>query len=206
MIRIAFAGPRASGKSTLARHLASVYECERLALARPIKQIIAEAPRDGYERHLYLWDWARVLFPGSSDALRARFVTGCNALFKSERDPGRLAQQIGALGRELDRDIWLRYLVDRLPDGDCTVDDVRYANEVEGLQREGFVLVRLHAPAEALAERVARRGTDLRDPSHESEHSLPAGPYNAEWDTSEPLEITLSRLDRLVETLSRREG
>jgi len=206
MIRVAFCGPRASGKSTLARHLSSVYEVPRHALARPSKRIIAEAPRDQYQRHLWLWDWAKVLYPDASDALRARFVTGVNAAFKQEKDHGRLAQQIGALGRHLDEQVWIRYLLDHLPTGDAVVEDVRYANEVTALRAQDFAMIRLYAPADVLATRVARRGDDRRDPSHESEHALPDGPYDAEWNTSEPLEIILSRLDRLVETLSKRAG
>lgn len=205
MIRIGFCGQRGTGKSTLARHLWSVYEIPRYALATPIKRMIADAPPDHYERHLYLWNWAHILYPDASDALRAKFVAGVNAIFRAERDRGRLAQQIGGLGRELDRDVWVRYLVDRLPAGDAVVEDVRYANEVAALRSEGFILVRLHAPSEVLAERIRRRGNDQRDPNHESEHSLPAGPYDAEWDTSEPIEFTLSRLDRLVERLSARK-
>jgi len=205
MIRVAFCGPRASGKSTLAQHLWSVYEIPRYALATPIKRIIADAPTDQYERHLYLWNWAHILYPEASDALRAKFVTGVNGIFRTERDRGRLAQQIGGLGRELDRDVWVRYLLNRLPAGNAVVEDVRYANEVAALRSAGFILVRLHAPSEVLAERIRRRGHDRRDPNHESEHSLPAGPYDAEWDTSEPIEFTLSRLDRLVERLSARK-
>lgn len=205
-MRIAFCGERCTGKSTLAAHLNSVYDVPRFALARPIKRIYAEAPPDPYQRHLWLWGWARTLFPDASDALRARFVTGVSAILKAESDPGRRAQQIGALGRQLNEQVWIRYLLGHLPDGDAVVEDVRYANEVEALRREGFVLIRLRVPAEVLADRIARRGNDRRDPDHESEHSLPAGPYDAVWDTSEPLEATLSRLDRLVERLSRRAG
>ena len=204
MIRVAFCGPRASGKSTLARHLWHTYEVPRYALARPIKQIIAEAPRDQYQRHLWLWDWSRILFPDASDVLRARFVTEVNAAFREEKDPGRLAQRIGSIGRHLDEQVWIRYLLAHLPVGHAVVEDVRFANEVAALRREGFVLIRLQAPAEVLAERISRRGDDHRDPRHESEHSLPDGPYDAEWNTAEALEITLSRLDKLVERLSQR--
>src|SRR5690606_40288857 len=125
MIRIGFCGQRATGNSNLAQHLRSVYEIPRYALATPIKRLTADAPPDQYERHLYLWNWAHILYPEASDALRAKFVAGVNAIFRAEQDRGRLAQQIGGLGRELDRDVWVRYLVDRLPAGDAVVEDVR---------------------------------------------------------------------------------
>jgi len=201
-MRIAFAGPRGTGKTTLAQYLADYHGFTRMSLAVPIKRIIAECPADSYERHQCLLRWGQELFPGRM-ILAARFATEAARVLAAVRDPGRRAQLIGTdVGRALDQEVWIRYLLTHLPDGPVAVDDVRFRNECEALRQAGFVLIRLHAPAPVLAERIRRRGNDRRDPNHESERSLPAGPYDAEWDTSEPLEITLSRLDKLVERLA----
>src|SRR5690606_27352557 len=118
------------------------------------------------------------------------------------------AQLIGTdVGRALDGEVWIRYLLEHLPNGPVVVDDVRFVNECEALRAAGFRLGRLTAPPDVLAARLAARPGERRDPSHPSEHGLEGLPddyWDAAWDTSEPLETTLSRLDRLVERLSQR--
>lgn len=209
-MRIAFAGPRGTGKTTLALHLERHYEFARRSLASPIKQIISELPRDAQERHRYLMEWAEELYPDAPLAIRAKFATQAAALFRQEPDPGRRAQQLGTdIGRALDSQVWIRYFLRHLPAGDVVCDDVRFADEAQALRAAGFVLVRLQASQQVLAERLARRAGERRDPSHPSEHGLDGLPdewWDAVWDTSEPLDRTLSRLDRLVERLSRRAG
>src|SRR5690606_18800448 len=149
-MRIAFAGPRATGKTTLAHYLEEHYGFVRMSLATPIKRIIAECPQDSYERHQYLLQWARELFSGSL-VLQARFTTEAARVLAAERDPGRRAQLLGTdAGRALGQEVWIRYLLTHLPDGPVAVDDVRFANECEALRATGFRLVRLTAPPEVL--------------------------------------------------------
>src|SRR5690606_4634179 len=204
-MRIAFAGPRGTGKTTLAQYLADHHRFTRMSLAAPIKRIIAECPADSYERHQFLLRWGQELFPGRM-ILAARFATEAAQVLAAERDPGRRAQLIGTdVGRALDQEVWIRYLLTHLPDGPVAVDDVRFVNECEALREAGFRLVRLTALQNVLASRLASRPSERRDPSHPSEHGLEGlSPdyWDAVWDTSEPLEITLSRLDKLVERLS----
>ena len=207
-MRIAFAGPRGTGKTTLALHLARNYEFARRSLASPLKQIISGLPRDAQERHRYLMEWAEELYPDAPLAIRAKFATQAAALFRQEPDPGRRAQQLGTdIGRALDSQVWIRYFLRHLPAGDVVCDDVRFEDEAEALREAGFIMIRLRAPAEALASRLASRAGERRDPGHPSEHGLEGLPddyWDAAWDTSEPLETTLSRLDRLAEWLSQR--
>ena len=200
-MRIAFAGPRGTGKTTLAEYLVQHHGFTRCSLAAPIKRIIAECPRNSYERYQYLLRWAAELFPGRLIA-QARFATEAAKMMSAERDAGRRAQLLGTdIGRALDDSVWIRYLLEHLPDGHVVVDDVRFRNECEALRQAGFVLIRLTAPPEVLAARLATRPGERRDPGHASERGLEGLPDNywdAVWDTSEPLEITFSRLDKLA--------
>src|SRR5690606_18973641 len=195
-------------KTTLALHLERHYEFARRSLADPIKRIINLLPQDAQERHRYLMEWAEELYPDAPLAIRAKFATQAAALFRQEPDPGRCAQQLGTdIGRALDSQVWLRYFLRHLPSGDIVCDDVRFVDEARALREASFVLIRLRASDEVLADRLARRAGERRDAGHPSEHGLEGLPdswWDAVWDTSEPLEVTLSRLDRLVERLSQR--
>ena len=200
-MRIAFAGQRGVGKTTLAEYLVQNYSFTRRSLAEPIKRIIAECPTDSYERHQYLLRWAAELFPGRI-VLQARFATEAAKVLATERDPGRRAQLLGTdVGRALDGEVWIRYLLEHLPNGPVVVDDVRFVNECEALREAGFRLVRLTAPQDVLASRLAARPGERRDPSHPSEHGLEGlshDYWDAVWDTSEPMETTIARLEAMV--------
>jgi len=200
-MRIAFAGPRGTGKTTLADYLVKFHGFTRCSLAAPIKRIIAEAPADSYERFEFLLRWAAELFPGRI-VLQARFATEAARVLAAERDPGRRAQLLGTdVGRALDQEVWIRYLLEHLPDGHVVVDDVRFRNECEALRAAGFRLVRLTAPPDVLAARLAARPGERRDPSHPSEHGLEGlshDCWDAVWDTSEPFEATVARLEALL--------
>ncbi len=204
MMRIAFCGPRGTGKTTLARYLEERHGFARMSLAAPIKRIIAECPTDSHERHQYLLQWAAELFPGRI-VLQARFATEAAKVLVTERDPGRRAQLLGTeVGRALDQEVWIRYLLEHLPDDHVVVDDVRFRNECETLRATGFRLVRLTAPPEVLAARLATRAAERRDPDHASERGLEGIPddyWDAVFDTSEPWEATAARLEALLAKL-----
>jgi len=105
------------------------------------------------------------------------------------------------VGRALDQEVWIRYLLHNLPAGPVVVDDVRFRNECEALRATGFRLVRLTAPPEVLAARLAARAAERRDPGHVSERALEGIPddyWDAVWDTSEPFEATVARLEALL--------
>src|SRR5690606_29681928 len=200
-MRIAFCGPRGTGRTTLAEYLVQHQGFTRCSLAAPIKRIITECPRDSYERYQYLLRWAAELFPERM-IIQARFATEAARVLAAERDRGRRAQLIGTdIGRALDDSVWIRYLLEHLPDGPVAVDDVRFVNECEALREAGFRLVRLTAPQDVLAARLAARPGERRDPSHPSEHGLEGLPddyWDAVWDTSEPFEATVAGLEALL--------
>src|SRR5690606_4966343 len=108
-VRIAFCGPRGTGKTTLADYLVKLPGFTHCSLAAPIKRIIAEAPADSYDRHQYLLAWARELYPRAGMNVHAKFASGAARVLSTERDPGRRAQLIGTdVGRALDQEVWIR--------------------------------------------------------------------------------------------------
>src|SRR5690606_7687572 len=165
------------------------------------KRIIAEAPQDSHEWHRYLLRWGQALFHGRP-ILQARFATEAARVFAAERDPGRRAQLLGTdVGRALDPEVWIRYLLEHLPSGPVAVDAVRFRNECEQLRAAGFVIVRLTAPPDVLAARLAARAAERRDPGHASERGLEGIPddyWDTVFDTSEPFEATAARLEALL--------
>src|SRR5690606_27862481 len=160
-------------------------------------------PQDSHERHQFLWRWAEELFPGRF-MLQARFATEAARVLATERDPGRRAQLLGTdVGRALDQEVWIRYLLTHLPDGPVAVDDVRFVNECEALRAAGFRLVRLTAPPEVLAARLSARSGERRDPGHASERGLEGIPddyWDTVFDTSEPFEATVARLEARLQS------
>ena len=63
---------------------------------------------------------------------------------KYEKDRWLLIQ-VGERLRELDSDVWIKYLLPSIPmDKDCVVSDVRFPKEYETLRRLGFTMVRMY--------------------------------------------------------------
>ena len=64
---------------------------------------------------------------------------------RDKGDRGRyLLQQLANHMREIDPNIWVRYLVNRLPvDRPVVVSDIRYPNECDELERRGFIIIRM---------------------------------------------------------------
>ena len=45
--------------------------------------------------------------------------------------------------KEIDPDIWIKYLIRNLPDGNIVIDDLRFPNEYDYLKKKGFVFIKL---------------------------------------------------------------
>lgn len=80
--------------------------------------------------------------------------------FMSEKDR-RLLQQIGEKMREIDPDVWVKYTLHRVEyielDSSVVIDDLRRMNEFEGLQREGFIVIRIEADEDIRIDRLIKR-------------------------------------------------
>jgi dephospho-CoA kinase len=60
--------------------------------------------------------------------------------------------------REINPDVWINYLVNKLPkhDKSCVVDDVRFINEYERLKKLGFKFIRLEIELNFQIERIKK--------------------------------------------------
>lgn len=84
--------------------------------------------------------------------------------------------------RALDRDTWIRLLLEKLPETrNSFVDDLRFFNEYQALKRAGFHFVRLLCAAEVLHER--RPTMSVADYQHASEQDIASIPADFQMRT-----------------------
>jgi len=84
-----------------------------------------------------------------------KLKTLCADLFGMEGKDRVLLQRLGAKLREVDNDVWLLYLVNRMPiDRDIVVSDVRYVNEYELLLDLGFLMLRMEVSRSSQLRRI----------------------------------------------------
>ena len=75
-------------------------------------------------------------------------------LFKMENKDRKLLQNIADKMKEIDKDIWIKYvLADIGEKKNVIIDDLRFENELNYLRQNGFIIIRLKVPEE---ERVSR--------------------------------------------------
>ena len=89
-----------------------------------------------------------------------------------------LLTSIGSKMREIDPDVWIKYVVDQIASGEdhCIIDDLRYQNEYEALVKNGWTIIQLHVPRDVQEERIRNKYPDtcedhLANLSHESEEN-----------------------------------
>lgn len=153
-MRIAICGPMASGKSWIAERLVSM-GFERVSLARGVKRF-------------------------GASILETLIEEGLVAPEQAGIKQRRLLQTIGAEGRAIDPNLWIRDAINESERHDMVViDDMRFVNEARALAAEGFHIVRLSFPDEESQLRRLRtaypgdwqRHWDARDDVSEAEHS-----------------------------------
>ena len=86
-------------------------------------------------------------------------------------------QDLGTKMREIDPEVWIRYLHRKIEDEafpDVVVEDIRYRNEFEFFAGQGFVPVRLNCNYETRLARLKKRDgkVDLERLNHISETEL----------------------------------
>ena len=68
-----------------------------------------------------------------------------------------LLTSIGQKMREIDKDVWVNYVIDQCKDVEyCLVDDLRYQNEYEALVKNGFKIIQLNISDELQEERIKK--------------------------------------------------
>ena len=66
-----------------------------------------------------------------------------------------LLTSIGQKMREINKDVWVNYVVQQCKDVEyCLVDDLRYQNEYEALVKNGFKIIQLNISDELQEERI----------------------------------------------------
>lgn len=139
-------GPAESGKSTSAEYLVRVYGARRYALATPLKEIV------------------RLAFALEPEQV---YGTQSNKDWVDERYgvSGRwLLKRIGTEGIRavLGADFWWTYALDTIAQDApalAVIDDVRFINEAEGIQRSGGFVWRLD-PVPGRPQKVADHASE----------------------------------------------
>ena len=86
-----------------------------------------------------------------------------------------LLTSIGQKMREIDKDVWVNYVIQQCKDVEfCLVDDLRYQNEYEALVKNGFKIIQLNISDELQEERIKMIYPDnyedhLKNRNHASE-------------------------------------
>ena len=66
-----------------------------------------------------------------------------------------LLTSIGQKMREIDKDVWINYVINQCKDVEyCLVDDLRYQNEYEALVKNGFKIIQLNISDELQEYRI----------------------------------------------------
>lgn len=125
---VGIAGPKRSGKDTLAWLLSSALNVEVHSFAAPIRQFVAG-----------LLGWTLDELEDRKEA-PVQWLDGVT--------PRQMMQSLGTeWGRQMVHpELWLRSLAARLPEGGAVVCDVRFDNEAEAIRKLGGVVIRLSRP------------------------------------------------------------
>lgn len=186
MKRIAFSGKLAVGKTTAANALVKELGFQKMALADELKAV-------GEDIGVWISDM-RMFNPGSLLALADKAHPYGRAWL----------QWLGQRMRQVYSDIWIQALLQRLPnDRDIVVDDVRFMNEVLGLEAHGFVLARIEISPEIQASRVKTYYPGYWDSSilqDASETELDGWDWNISFDGALPKEEFERRVVDWVQT------
>lgn len=149
-MKIAISGKAGSGKSALAKFFIEEHNLKHISFAKKVKEIAMD------------------LFGLSYDE-----AFGAN----KNRE---VLQGIGQKMREIDHDVWVKYLA-RQNDDNVVLDDLRYKNEYQLLKDNGFIMVRVLAPQELRQQRIPN--TFPENTEHISEIDLDDIPFE-EWDVT----------------------
>jgi len=142
MIKVAFIGRMRSGKSTASDHLLfkDFKRFHSLSLGNAIKDI-----SDEYFSHLY-----------------ERKVVGTYPFDTIEVvKPRKILQHIGQSFREIDEDIWIKQIENRIKYLDnlkdfrgVIIDDIRQPNEYEWAKENGFVIIKIDTSVDTIKKRM----------------------------------------------------
>jgi len=118
--------------------------------------------------------------------------------FECGQKPRKLLQDLGMKMREIDQDVWVKYLVRivrSLPkESNIVVDDLRFMNEYKVLKNEGFFIVR-----------IVREVPPSPFDDHPSEKEVEQMPYDLLLLNTGTLDRLYEKLDKIMEMVGKNE-
>lgn len=98
----------------------------------------------------------------------------------------KLLQSIGSAMRSIDENVWINYLLKNVKNKNVIVDDCRYENEFEALEKERFIFIKINISEEYQIERLKRTYqntfhehiNNLHHVSEEGIHLIPDEKFN----------------------------
>ena len=170
--KIAISGKANSGKNTLTSIIYeelskthSIQGCDfkNMAFADPIKEMVLMMYPQAQRHHLF-----------GESVFRSSFIPGSNVTYR------QALLDIGKLGRNHDNNLWVSNLKYRLKEYNekqiknnsssiIIISDLRFINEVDYLENEGFYLVRLKRKNNQLK---------INDISEKEQDSIPDSKFN----------------------------
>ena len=182
-ILIGLCGLAGSGKSTAADYLVKKHGFVRLSYASPMKKMLLCLLTESGVGPIT----AKEMVYGNLKEVPHDALAG--------HTPRHSLQTLGTeWGRDcMAKDFWRRLLLRKVNDLtragiSVVVDDVRFANEVEGLKAEGFSIVRIFRPGAGTSSTHSSEAQDL--------------PVDAVIDNERELSFLHSRLDDLLSSLT----
>lgn len=147
-LRIGVVGKMCSGKTTLSNHI-KAYLTEKYNIEMKSLTFAGKVYDIAYD----LFDMSR------------------------EKKDRKLLQQIGSMMRQIDKDIWIKYVMKQAKGRDVMVEDCRYRNEFESLVDGGFLMIKINIDGEYQAERLKKTYPDtyeqhLANLTHASEMDI----------------------------------
>jgi ATP-dependent exoDNAse (exonuclease V) beta subunit len=212
MNRIAFSGKMCSGKTTIAKMFEGY---ERKSLAEPFKHIAnlirQMTPENIMDKVIEIHKYVEEYIPVHPEA----FMRILNEIilkdiispdFDLKDDVGRkFLQDVGnEMRKRFYEDIWVDTLLNQLkPNGKYVVDDVRYPNEVKGLEQAGFIVIRFYVSPNKQYKRIKRLYGEISKERirHESETALDNYPFKYIVNANGSIEEQFAEVKKILEGL-----
>jgi hypothetical protein len=128
----------------------------------------------------------------------------CRELFGMRGKERTLLQKFGMVLREIDPDVWVRYVLESVDlRHNIVITDVRYQNEYEAIrQQPESVLFRLECPLNVRIRRYIGLYTLVptdEQINHPSETDLDSAGFPIILNTDQPIQTTYNSLDRIMD-------
>ena len=128
----------------------------------------------------------------------------CNDIFGMEYKDRKLLQQFAEKCKEIDRDVWVKYLErDILKEtGNIVIDDLRFPNESVMLRKHGFKIIKLELDEEMQTKRIKETYPDtykehLQRITHISESMYDHLPHDYKLDINNDNSI-LNKIEEII--------